>query len=269
MTLPPAKNLSAGAILLLSLLATSAAAHPGMETRLARINTLLDSYPDQAELYVLRGAAYRHLHRWELALADLRRAESLGHPVDAAWELGMVFYDSGEYQAAIACFTRYLERHPHHGVSIEYRARAAAAIGDYAAASADFQRYFLQMQQADPGTYLLAAQILSERQGTNFALELLDQGMRQLGLIPQLQRFAVTLELQQNNLESALQRWQTLEQVLGSTPEWKVEKARLLLLAKETHQAQALLLEASVQLAELRPTPSRQQLQSRIKQMRS
>ena len=104
---------------------------------------------------------------------------------------------------------------------------------------------------------------------TDSALALLDQGMRQLGLIPQLQRYAVTLELQQNKLESALRRWQALEQVLGSSPEWKVENARLLILANETQRAKAMLREASAQLAEMKSTPSRLQLQNRISHMSS
>ncbi|MCZ6831714.1 MAG: tetratricopeptide repeat protein [Gammaproteobacteria bacterium] len=268
MKILPARHLSAGVILLLAM-ATAVAAHPGMQKSLARINALLDSYPEQPALYIKRAAAYRHLQRWELALSDLRRAEALGEPVDAAWDLGMVFFETAEYHTAISCFTRFLERYPKHTASIEYRARAALAAGNYEAAREDFQRYFRLAQHADPGDYLLAAHMLSERLDANSALELLDQGMRQLGLIPQLQRYAVTLDLRKNNLKSALRRWQALEQVLGASPEWKVEKARLLLLANETQRAQALLQEASAQLAELRPTPSRLQLQNRISQMSS
>jgi predicted Zn-dependent protease len=256
--------------LLLLALAGRAAAHPGAETSIARLDPLIAAHPGQQALYIKRGAMYSHRGQWQPALRDFELARGLGDSREVGFELGLLHYHRGQYTPAQAELSRYLELHRAHPDALLFRARAAQAGGATDAALADFQTYFTLAKKPHPGDLLAAARLLAAQPqaGAVPALELLDQGMARLGLQPQLQRYAVTLELQRGNLPQALGRWQALGVMLGHSPQWQVEMAELLLIAERADEATSLLDQARAQLNELRPTPARLKLQDRIEQLR-
>lgn len=70
-------------------------------------------------------------------------------------------------------------------------------------------------------------------------------------------------------LAAALRRCRDLEKILGSSPLWQFEMAQLLLQAGRSEEASALLRQAEEQLGQLRETPARRALRSRIRQFMS
>ena len=65
--------------------------------------------------------------------------------------------------------------------------------------------------------------------------------MVSLGINPQLQRYAVELEVERGNIPAALRRWHRVAETLGQSPRWQVELAQLLLLKGDRERAIASL----------------------------
>jgi tetratricopeptide (TPR) repeat protein len=225
--------------------------------------------PTDQALRIERGIAYSSDGQIELALADFRRAETLGDPVRVAFDLGVLFYRSGDLEEARASLTRYLARFPGHALALDYRARAARDAGDARAAIADFEALFALGRGVNPGHYLSAAELLAALPdaGVDAALAQLDRGMRQLGVIPQLQQRAVALERARGAFAAALRRHETLAAPLARSPDWRVERAELLLALGRRAEARRELATASAALAELRITPARARLGARIAEL--
>jgi len=78
-----------------------------------------------------------------------------------------------------------------------------------------------------------------------------------LGLNPQLQRYAMQLELRRDDIEGALDRWYSLEDQLGETPEWGITLARVLILADKVDEARLVVQTVKDRLISLRQTPAR------------
>ena len=107
--------------------------------------------------------------------------------------------------------------------------------------------------------YLAAAGILLKKwpQDSSPTLQFLDGAMQRLGSIPQLQRYATELELKRRNYSGAIARWRTVETALSSSPQWKLDAARIYILAGDQGQAMELLKQVKIQLQGLKPTPAR------------
>ncbi len=251
-------------------IATVTLAHPGSAEQLAAINADLSASPDAQALYRRRGIIYSSDGQFDQALDDFRKAETLGDPVIVAFDLGVLFYRKGDFARARSYFGTTLRHFPHHPPALEYRARVLRDAGDYAASLADFTAFFALQPHPNPGHFISAATMLAQGddKSIQLALHMLDQGMNQLGLAPQLQRYAIELELQRGRDDNAITRLSSLEPMLGNSPVWKVQMGELLLATGATEEAQVYLCAASAQLNTLRKNPAREQLQVRISRLK-
>ena len=245
---------------------TSAAAHPAELERIEILTARIEARPLDPGLYIARASFYSHNGDYALARSDLRRAEQLGDPVFAAYEVGLLHYREGERNEAKVRFDQFLARFPDHVPALEQRARLLAELGETRAAVVDYDRIFELTPRPNPGTYLSAAKLFAgdTESGVEAALAMLDRGMKRLGVIPQLQQPAIELELSSGRPESALERVETLQTVLADGPEWNVQMAELLLRLERSKQASRHLSAAKKTLRELRDTPARTELAKRI-----
>lgn len=243
-----------------------ASAHPAASERIEILTRRIEAQPRDQRLYIARGGAYSHDGKYELALTDLRKAEQLGDPVVVGYELGLLHHRMGKLEAARTHLDQFLERFPGHPFALEQRARLLAELGETQAAVADYERVFAATSRPNPGSYISAAKLLAAEAegGVELALAMLDRGMKRLGVIPQLQQYAIELELRGGRSERALDRLEGLEPFLGEGPEWKVQMAELLMRMERSAEARRYLAGASSQLGELRVTPARRELARRI-----
>lgn len=240
--------------------------HPGGEIRIELLTAKIAAHPESQVNYIHRAQAYSNEGALHLALDDLQHAETLGDPVLVAFDLGVVHYRRGELDKAKADLDRFLERFPHHAQALNYRARVLRDAGDHQGSIADFKAYFALQKNPNPGDYVSAAKQLEDMNdgGPKAALDLLDQGMEALGLIPQLQNRAIEIERKQGNISQALTRQETLKSVLGESPDWKFTMGELLQLANRPKEACQWLNAASTQAKSLRQTTARRNLIQRI-----
>ena len=254
------------AIVLAWAAAPTVLAHPSALERVARLDSLIRSRPDDPRLYVQRAQAHAEDGHFDEALSDLRRAAALGQPVDVAYDLGVVHHRMGRLEEARADFDRWLARHPGHAPALLQRAQTLRELGDRDAALADYQAYFERHPKPNPGDYLAAARMLATPDGSDpaGALAVLDAGLRRLGTVPTLQREAIALERTRGHVTAALDRLETLRPSLGASPDWKVDRGELLLEAGRRDEGRTQLEAARAQLSSLRVTQARVALGARI-----
>lgn len=240
-------------------------AHPGVEQALRYFDQQIEQSPREQALYVQRGIVYSNDGEYEKAKVDFTRAEELGDPVLVGFDLGVLHYRMGDFAASRRYFDAWLQRFPDHAAGLEYRARLLRDAGDHDGAIADFKRVFALQPRPNPGDYISVAQMLESRgdAGVAEALGVLDQANAMLGVTPQIQRKAITLELRRKQPERAIARMRELESTLGESPDWKVEMGELMLASGRREEAQACFRKALDQLGSLRLTPARQQLMRR------
>ena len=241
--------------------------HPGQHDQLEQINRHIEETPAEQALYIQRGVVYSESGEYDRALADYHRAQTLGPPVLVSFELGVLRYRQGEYQRASDHLERYLQRFPDYAPAYEYLARIARDAGDPDTAIAHFETYFRLQERPNPGLYLSAAKIMEETGRPEQALAMLDQGLAKLGVIPQLQRQAIRLELFRQRPDLAIARLETLRDMLRDNPQWKLDMAELLWIAERREEAIELLGAARSELLVLRPTPARTAAQQRATEM--
>ena len=135
---------------------------------------------------------------------------------------------------------------------------------------ADYETLLATHNRPNPGHYVSVATMLAklEDQGIGPAIEMLDKGITRLGLIPQLQQYAIELELRRKNIAQAIIRLGTLEAMLGASPEWRLEMGAALLLAGRPSEARRHLDEAASQFARIRMTPARQHTLEKLRRLR-
>jgi tetratricopeptide (TPR) repeat protein len=242
------------------------AAHPGIVTRFEQVDELIERYPQSQPLWLKRASLSIQHGDLKSARKDLQQAAQLGDPVETAFQMGLLHFKEGEFKKSYEDFESYLKRVPGHALSYLYRAKAARAMGQFDLAIENFEIYFRQSSNPHPGEYLAAARLQVEKSPDDYgpALQLIDQAIRRLGLIPQLQRYATDLEIHRRNFAAAIERWDSAELALGSSPEWKFKAARIHTQAGQFVRAQQLILLLKDQLRELKPTPARQQLWQEI-----
>jgi len=260
------KRLTSFLLLLVALTPSYLLAHPGAHASISHYSQLIEENPEDYALYIRRGIAYSNDGQYPAALADLTLAAERGDPVPVSFDLGVLHYRMGEFDTAHNYFNTYLQKYPDHAPCLEYRARVLRDQGAYEASIADFKRVFALLERPNPGHYVSVAEMLSARDGEGIesALEILDGGNDKLGLTPQLQQYAIQLELRRQRVDLAVARMRTLQPMLGKSPEWKVAMAELYLQSGDTAQADRLLQDAVLQLDSLRKTPARVDLRERI-----
>jgi len=245
------------------LLATRAGAHPGHDAQLEAINKALAAAPEEQALYLQRGNIHVEIGHYSEALQDFNRARELGPEERVDLAESVMHYRKGDRATATRLVDKHISRFPNDPGGYEHRALIARADGNHAQALADLRRYFALRERPNPGLYVSAARMLQEDGRIADAIEVLDLGMEQLGTIPQLQRYAIELELERSKLEAAIVRTESLRSPLKDSASWKLDMADLLLAAGRNSEAATLLLEAREQLQSQRATPARKALEDR------
>lgn len=260
-------------VLAMSTLISSGAvyAHAGDHQSIAELNGIIKESPGEPSLLVARGALHSRSGQWIEAERDLRLAEAAGNKYDVAFEFGQLYYRRGEHQKALGYIDTYISVYPRHPAAFLLRARAASEAEQFDLAIASYRTYFSLSTDPQPGEYLVAARLLASIKpaGINNALALLDEGIRKLGLNPQLQRYAMELELRRDDTQSALGRWNSLRDQLGGTPEWGLTLARVLILADRVDEARLAIRQAKVRLKKFRRTPARKLVGETIARLES
>jgi tetratricopeptide (TPR) repeat protein len=246
-------------------------ADAGVSQRIQSLTLQVEQSPKNPVFLLRRGLAYMEDNQPELALADIRLAESLGDPVEAAYTHGVLLYRQGDYAAARPYFDRYLQTYPEHWGALGYRARLLRDIGENRQALADYEKLISLNNALGPGYYVATARLMASvpERGVDEALTLLDKRIAQRGPITSLQRYAIDMEQKRGNYTAAIERMALLDEKLRATPQWQLEVAELLLLAGRGEEALAYVAVAQEQLQAGRMTTVNLQLMATAQRLKA
>ncbi len=244
-------------------------ADAGVAQRIQALTLKVDQNPDDATLRLRRAWVYLEFNQFELAVADIQLAESLGDPVAAAYTHGVLLYRQGAYAAARPYFDRYLKAYPEQWSALGYRARLLRDIGENRLALADYESLIRLNTALNPGYYVAAARLMANEpgRGVDEALALLDARVARRGSMASLQRYAIELERNRGNYPAAIERMGMLDEKLRATPQWQLDVAELLLLEGRGEEALSYLTVAQEQLQAGRMTAVNRQLMAAAQQL--
>jgi tetratricopeptide (TPR) repeat protein len=209
----------------LAFAATSGAlGHGAVQAQIDAATAAIASQPRNAQLYLRRGELHRVHEDWDAALADFDRAAALAPGDDAVDFLrGRALEQAGRAAQARTTLDRYLARHPDHADALLARARALRALGEYQAAVADFTRALELMARPDPDVVVERARVELARGQPDRALAGLDAAVARLGPVASLESLAIEVESQHGRVDAALAR---LDRVALQSPRKEIWLAR-------------------------------------------
>jgi len=254
--------------LLLALLPVLAWSHAGDERGLQRLQQLIEQRPQQQSHYIKRGALYTRAGHFQLALADFERAQTLGPIAAVSFELGLYYFRRQQMSDAAEQFDLHLAHYDNDAAALEFRIKTARALGQQPLAQDLFETLVTQSPYSNPGHYLAAANAeIKGEAGLARALVLIDRGIARFGPVPQLQQFAIELELRRGDYQQAISRHQTLATATGHSPHWLAKQAQLLAGDQRTEEAAKLVRRAQMALSTQTNTPARARLNKQLAEL--
>jgi tetratricopeptide (TPR) repeat protein len=235
-------------------------AHPDADIVLKHISSKIAANPKQQSLYLERAKLLILGSHYEHANADLRQADLLGPVINSSYYKGLILKQQHQYAAALPYFNHALSQYPSDSRVLTARAETHSALKHFSAAIFDYQQLLHNTVAPQPSHYLDVAKLVLKISNYHGALKIIDQGLIRLGLNPQLQQYAVDLSRSQGDIEQALIRHQSLQNIMKSNPSWYIRKAELLIVSQKRKDAESMLKQAEYLLAQRKNTQSTTEL---------
>lgn len=216
-------------------------AHGDLALRIAALTEQLQADGETTELLMKRGELYRQHGEWQPALDDLSQAAELDPGNNnILFFSGRVLYQSGQYAESLKSLLHYLKSDPEHSACLLYTARAYAALHKSSEASNYYKKALNNSAVRTPDLYLEWAEAHYAQRAAHLsaAVEILQQGIEDLGPLVTLVQRAIEYDLLAGDGHLALQHLELLPPTLKKTPKWLTAKADLLNTLHERQSAQ-------------------------------
>ncbi len=228
-----------------------ASAHEESVARLAELEALIATLPDQPLLLMRRADIAIEHGEWDAAERDLRTATRLDPALPelaASW--ARLHLGAGRPAEARVALTRVLEQRPDDAETLVLRGRASAQAGEVAAARLDYDRALALLATPPPELFLERARLPL---APDELLAGLDQGLATVGPVIGLLERAIAIELSIARYDAALARVAALTAAAESKAPWLRRRGDILATAGRPDEARAAYADA---LAELRRLPA-------------
>jgi len=239
----PARPILA-ALLAASLALSDSAAHPMLDTQLARAEAAVAAAPADGRAWHRLGQIHRYRREWAQAETAFARAAAFpGVPATLDLDLGRMRLEAGRADDALFPLGRYVAAHPEDPEGWEARGRALEKMARPAQAAAAYATALSRSastRPALPDTYLHWARA-AEAGGTPVPeiLAGLDAGTARLQGAIALRIEAIDLAERHGRMDDALARLTALEAGAHRKETWAARRARLLAGAGRTEEARA------------------------------
>ena len=234
-----------------------AVAHADTDEQLARVNAQLAGVPDDYHLLTKRGNLHGQHGDWELAVADLIRAQALA-PEDTVGvldlDISLALLHSDDAKPALPFIDRYLVAHPHSSTAWRVRAHIQMDLNKTDAALEDFDRAIHYAPVPTPEHYIERARVLEHEAGRfDELLAGIDDGIGVLGPLVSLLEYAIDIELQRGNYAGALKRIASLPEPIHQQSRWLHQQSRVLLELGRDAEAESMNRKALQAIESLPP----------------
>lgn len=211
--------------------AAMAFGHGDPSDRLAFLDTTIEAEPNSVSLLLERSELHRRHGRFEMAISDLSRAQSLSpHEHHVNYLLGRNHLEKGDFANAETALRRYLAVVPGSSSGHVALARALSAQNRHLAAARHYSLAIAAQPSPVPDHYLGRARAYRAAGGRYLdnAITGLDEAMDAVGPLIALQKLAVEIELALGNADGAIAR---VDRILagGQRQEtWLARKGKIL-----------------------------------------
>lgn len=216
--------------LMLCLSVEGAPAHEGSVARIAELSRQIARSPDDAGLFLRRGA-FRHLDsHFGAALMDFDRAAALDPDLSGlALARGRTLLAMGRIDVAIPQLERASRESPDDPEAMMELGRGLLAVGRTADAAACFAEALRLTPRPRPEHFLeYAAALAAGADGAPVAIAALDTGIARIGPAVALHLRALDLEAQIGDFDAALRRVDTLLAAARRREAWHLRRGELL-----------------------------------------
>lgn len=183
-------------------------AHGDDQVLIEALTEQLSKAPE-ADLFIRRGELFRHHQQWERAEADYVAAAKL----DPALTLVDFFraraqLEAGAPDKALPLVDRYLVNAPDEPEGRFLRGDVLAALGRHDDGALEYAHGIERAPSPRPEHFLRRARFLAAAPAADAArvIAALDEGIKRLGPVIALIDYAITLELERQNHDGALER---------------------------------------------------------------
>ncbi|MCG6938244.1 MAG: tetratricopeptide repeat protein [Gammaproteobacteria bacterium] len=217
------------------------------------ITAQLEEQGDSPQLYAKRARIYQDNQHWQEAMSDFNKAAELDPDnVDYDLDRASLCYDAGEYQRSLDFVDLYLLRREGTAEALLIKAQSYLALEDYQRAAKSYESALSDAAgQFSPEYYVEFADTLTKTGDKRKALQVLQQGINQIGAISVFQVKAAELEVDLKLYDSALKR---IDQILGQSQRkdiWLSRRADILASAGRDKEAQQVYQQAYSALQQL------------------
>lgn len=239
---------------LLVIRAERADAHGDLHEQIARVSSLIEKEPGNAELLLQRGELRRLHAEFVEAAADFEKAAALRPDwPQVGIAKGRLALSSGKFEMAVAEMDRLLPKNPEYPEGWLIRARARVRLAEYVSAAKDYTEIVRRVEKPEPDVFLERAAALVAAGDVHFAPALagLEEGMTKLGNIVTLDLAALDLELKMKRFEQALCRIDRVLKTSKRRDSWLARRGDVQVLCGRTEEARGSYNEALEAIAAL------------------
>jgi len=231
----------------------TAHAHGDDKLLIEALTEELANTPD-ADLFIRRGELFRHHAEWARAEVDYRAAAQLQPGLLLVdFFRARMYFESGDASKALTFVDRYLRQVPGGAEGWFLRGEIACALGHGEEAAANYAEGIQRSAEPRPEHFLRRARLLASlpQPDTARILAALDEGVERIGPVISLVDYAVEIDLQRADYDSALRR---ITRAMASAPRqeaWLVRQGNVLTRSGKKDEALRAYRAALVAITEL------------------
>ena len=214
-------------------------AHGDLHDRISQITEELRESPS-AGLFFKRGRLHFEHGEAEAALADFSEVDRLApgtFETDVPRAEALMLLE--KYSSALDVLNLCLDRDPSASQCLVLRARVFGRLREPDSAIHDYCKALSLVSQPEPDLLLEVSAALAENKQKTAALEIIDQGIARLGLLPSFVNAAIEIDFGNVNIEGALRRIDVAQAAAPRPEPWMARRASILARASRIVESQA------------------------------
>jgi tetratricopeptide (TPR) repeat protein len=210
------------------LLSHSLLAHGEFHEIIEIKNKAIIKEPKNPSLYIERALIYEQHEKYEEALTDLAKAESLKSDLtDFHFYKGRIFFANGKADKALTFLNLSLAKQPKKSSTLQLRGKIFTQLKNYPAACADLDAVVKLSNDLKPLQVLEQAEVhvLNPNTGVLVALKHLDSGLQKLGSVISLHNQKLLLLVRQEMYTEAAAEIEPILKIVNRQEMWLLKRA--------------------------------------------
>lgn len=229
-------------------------AHGNLHEQIEELTAQIEEQPDNAVLYVQRGLLHRSHGTYMEAVSDLQKALTIDETLEIVYiHLSQAYLQKEVADSALLHIDHYLASDPQNPTALMTKGDAYQQLGNPDLAAVTYEEAIvLKGDKAKVQDYVSWANATAQINPQS-AIQCLEKGMQQFGLLITLQELALQLEIKNALYDNAIKRINAIMKPLQRKETWLVRKAEVYEQSQQPQAAKATYREAQKAIQQLKP----------------